>query len=49
MISSKKSEEEENAEALPASEEVALLTILQIQGPEGVSAMSPSTKVQLKV
>jgi len=44
-MSSKKSK----AEAFSASEEVALLTILQIQGLEGESAMFPSTKGQLSI
>ena len=49
MMSSKKFEEEKYAEALSAFEEVALLTILQSQGPEGESAMFPSTKGQFSI
>jgi len=49
MMSSKKSEEEKQAEALSASEEVALPTILQFQGLEGESAMSSSTKGQFSI
>jgi len=49
MMSSKRSEEEKWAEALSASEEVVVLTILQIRGAEGDSAMSPSTKGQFRV
>jgi len=46
MMSSKKSEEEKYAEALSASEEVALLPI---QGSEIESAMSPSTNGQFSI
>jgi len=49
MMSLKKSEEEKYAQALSASEEVALLTILQIQGQEGESDVSPSTKGQFGI